>query len=165
MRVQVQHRICHCDLKIDLIVIGVSRDVQLTELHVVLVEAARGAGYEATAQMSILVNIGKDKTFGFVSNRQRNLSVCSRAGARRFRRGFFVLVLLSAMLFRLLREISRRDEKTCADQTKKKNAPRATVTKRQHEQLLTREESSANFLGATGLGHRTKRVPDFRALP
>src|SRR5438876_10193802 len=69
------------------------------------------------------------------------------------------------MLFRLLREIGRPDEKTCADQTKKKRAPCAPVTKRQHEQFLTREEPSANFLGATGLDHRTRRMPDFRALP
>src|SRR5437763_6631850 len=94
-----------------------------------------------------------------------NLAGWSRAGSSRLGRCFLVLVLRSDMLFRLLREIGRPDEKTCADQTKKKRAPCAPVTKRQHEQFLTREEPAANFLGATGLDHRTRRMPDFRALP
>src|SRR5206468_11209987 len=73
-RIQVQHGVCHRDLKIDLIVLRVSGDVQLTKLHVVLIDASRSASDEPTAQMSIFINIGQDESFCFMADGEGNLA-------------------------------------------------------------------------------------------
>ena len=68
-RIKVEDGFRHRDFEIDLVILSECRDLQVAKLHVVLIEPPSRARDKTTAQMSVLVNIGKNEALRFASDR------------------------------------------------------------------------------------------------